>query len=132
MVVCPAGHLAIKKSKQERKNTGKNNRIMYFFDVEKCKKCANRDGCYKEGAKTKSYSITIKSNLHKEQLAFQETDYFKERAKERYKIEAKNSEIKHQHGYDVAIASGLIGMQMQGALTIFAVNMKRIMKLKSK
>jgi len=25
-------------------------------------------------------------------------------------IEAKNSELKHQHGYDVAIASGLIGI----------------------
>ena len=59
----------------------------------------------------------------------EETEYFKERAKERYKIEAKNSELKHRHGYDVASSSGLIGMELQGALTIFAVNLKRIIRL---
>ena len=132
MFVCPAGHLAIRKAKQGKKNIGKNQRITYYFDVEKCKQCSKRDGCYKESSKTKSYSVTIKSDLHKEQMEFQETDYFKKRAKERYKIEAKNSEIKHQHGYDVAISSGLISMQMQGALTIFTVNIKRILKLKAK
>ena len=62
-------------------------------------------------------------------MAFQETDYFKEMAKERYKIEAKNSELKQRHGYKKAIASGLFGMQIQGATTIFAVNLKRIIKL---
>ena len=45
------------------------------------------------------------------------------------KIEAKNSELKYRYGYDVASSSGLIGMEMQGALTIFAVNLKRIIKL---
>ena len=67
--------------------------------------------------------------MHKEQIEFEKSDYFKERAKERYKIEAKNSEIKHRHGYDVATSSGLIGMQLQGALTMFAVNIKRIITL---
>lgn len=57
------------------------------------------------------------------------TEHFKEMAKERYKIEAKNSELKHRHGYDIASSSGLIGMEMQGAMTIFAVNLKRIIKL---
>ena len=56
-------------------------------------------------------------------------EHAKEKAKERYKIEAKNSELKHRHGYDVASSSGLIGMEMQGAMTIFAVNLKRIIKL---
>jgi hypothetical protein len=40
----------------------------------------------------------------------------------RYKIEAKNSELKHRHGYDVASSSGLLGMELQGAMAIFAVN----------
>ena len=44
-------------------------------------------------------------------------------------IEAKNSELKHRHGYDIASSSGLICMEMQGAMTIFAVNLKRIIKL---
>ncbi|RAV07234.1 transposase, partial [Paenibacillus contaminans] len=60
---------------------------------------------------------------------FQVSEYFKEKAKERYKIEAKNSELKNRHGYDVATSSGLLGMQIQGAMTIFAVNLKRILKL---
>src|SRR4051812_31508921 len=30
-------------------------------------------------------------------------------------IEAKNSELKHRHGYDVASSAGLLGMEMQGA-----------------
>ena len=53
----------------------------------------------------------------------------KRKAKSRYKIEAKNSELKHRHGYDVATSAGLFGMEMQGATTIFAVNLKRIMTL---
>lgn len=83
-----------------------------------------KEGCYKEGSKSKTYSVTIKSEEHSEQIAFQETEYFKEKSKERYKIEAKNSELKHGHGYDVATSSGLIGMELQGAMKIFAVNLK--------
>ncbi|WP_461207922.1 transposase, partial [Clostridium sp. DL1XJH146] len=114
------------------KNVSKNQTVTYYFDVEKCKRCPAREGCYKEGSKTKSYSVTIKSDLHKEQIEFEKSDYFKERSKERYMIEAKNSEIKHQHGYDVAKSSGLLGMQMQGAITVFAVNVKRILNLMTK
>ena len=54
------------------------------------------------------------------------------KAKSRYKIEAKNSELKQRHGYDVATSTGLFGMQMQGAMTIFAVNLKRIITLMKK
>ncbi|MFV0364352.1 MAG: IS1182 family transposase [Suipraeoptans sp.] len=129
MYVCKAGHMAIRKARQGKKNIGKNQADSFFFDIEKCKKCPYKDGCYKEGAKTKTYNITIKSDIHKEQIEFQESEYFKEKAKERYKIEAKNSELKHRHGYDVASSSGLIGMEMQGALALFAVNVKRILKL---
>nr|WP_082084185.1 hypothetical protein [Paenibacillus beijingensis] len=46
-----------------------------------------------------------------------------------YKIEAKNSELKHRQGYDVASSSGLVGMELQGAMAIFTVNLKRILKL---
>jgi hypothetical protein len=127
--VCPAGHMAIRKALQGRKNTGKNQAQIYYFDVEKCKTCSLKEGCYKEGSKTKTYSLTIKSNLHQEQVAFQETDYYKEKAKHRYKIEAKNSELKNVHGYDRAISYGITNMQMQGAIAIFAVNLKRILKL---
>jgi hypothetical protein len=62
-------------------------------------------------------------------MFFQETEYHKKKAKHRYKIEAKNSELKNVHGYDKAILYGITNMQMQGAITIFTVNLKRILKL---
>ena len=127
--VCPAGHLAIRKARGGSKNIGTNQVDTYYFDVEKCKSCALKNGCYKDGAKTKTYSVSIKSELHKDQMAFQETEYYKEKAKHRYKIEAKNSELKNVHGYDKAISYGITNMQMQGAIAIFTVNLKRILKL---
>jgi transposase len=127
--VCPAGHMAIRKAVQGKKNIGKNQSQTYYFDVQKCKTCPLKEGCYKEGSKTKTYSVRIKSDLHQEQIAFQETDYYKEKAKHRYKIEAKNSELKNVHGYDRAISYGIANMQMQGAIAIFTVNLKRILKL---
>ena len=128
MYVCPAGHLATKLLKQGKK--GNNPVYTYFFDVEKCKVCALREGCYKMGAKSKSYSITIKSDTQTEQIAFQETTEFKEIYRnERYKIEAKNAELKNVLGYDRAESYGIEAMQMQGAITMFAANIKRIIKL---
>lgn len=132
MYVCQAGHMSVlKRSNRPKKHAidGQGTVETYFFDIEKCKRCPFKEGCYKDGAKTKTYSVSIKSNPHQKQMEFQESDYFKQKSKERYKIEAKNSELKHSHGYDVASSSGLAGMEMQGAATIFAVNMKRIIKL---
>ena len=129
MFVCPAGHLAIRKARQGKKNIGENQLHTYFFDVEKCKTCPLKENCYKDGAKTKTYSVTIKSDLHRQQMAFQETDHYKEKIRHRYKIEAKNSELKNVHGYDRATSYGIENMQMQGALAIFTVNLKRILKL---
>lgn len=131
MYQCKAGYLATRKEKNSRKTEGKNPRVKYFFDIEKCKRCPYKEGCYKEGAKSKSYTETIICDTHSEQAFFQETEYFKEKSKERYKIEAKNSELKNRHGYDIASSLGLIGMELQGATTIFVVNMKRIIKLLS-
>ena len=129
MYVCPAGHLAIRKARQGKKNIGQNQVITYYFDTEKCKVCPLKDGCYKPGAKTKSYSVSLKCNTHQEQHAFQDTQEFKEQAKHRYKIEAKNSELKNVHGYDRADSYGLACMEMQGAMAIFTVNIKRILRL---
>lgn len=129
MFVCPAGHMAIRKARQGKKNIGQNQTYTYYFDIDKCKTCPLRHGCYKDGAKAKTYSVTIKSELHQDQIAFQETSYFKEKAKHRYKIEAKNSELKNVHGYRRASSYGINNMQMQGAMAIFTVNLKRILKL---
>lgn len=129
MFVCPAGHLAVRKARGGKKNIGGNQVDTYYFDVEKCKVCPLRENCYKPGAKSKTYSVSIKSDTHLQQMAFQETDEYKQKIKHRYKVEAKNSELKNVHGYGRAIAYGIENMQMQGALAIFTVNLKRIIKL---
>jgi len=127
MYVCPAGHMAIRRAKQGKKSA--NQVLVYFFDIEKCKTCAFKEGCYKDGQKSKSYSITIKSDTQSEQKAFQETEEFKRIYKDRYKIEAKNAELKNVLGYDRAESYGMDAMQMQGAITMFAANVKRIIKI---
>ena len=58
-----------------------------------------------------------------------ETEEFKELYSERYKIEAKNSELKNNYGYGKANACGKLGITIQGATTLFLANMKRIIKL---
>lgn len=96
--VSQAGHLAIRKARTDKKGQSKNQKETYYFDIEKCKVCPLRDGCYKEGAKSKTYSISLKSKTHEEQLTFQQTDEFIPLAKERYKMEAKKSELKMDTG----------------------------------
>ncbi len=129
MFVCPAGHMAIRRARQGKKNQPKNQTMVYYFDVNKCRICLRREGCYKEGAKTKSYSVCIKSDEHRKQLIFQDTEDFKAKSRTRYKIEAKNAELKQVFGYDRALSYGISCMQPQGAMVIFAANIKRILKL---
>ena len=128
MYVCPAGNMAIKKAKQGSKKDGTQVEC-YYFDVEKCKHCPFKNGCYKEGAKTKTYSVKIKDDIHIAQMDYMKTEEFKTLYSERYKIEAKNAELKNNYGYDTATACGKLGMTIQGATTLFLVNMKRIIKL---
>jgi len=129
-MTCPAGHLAISKMYHPAKKQH-NPYYEYRFDVEKCKQCPLRDGCYK-GTKMKTYAQTILPDLHKDHIAFEKTQAFKDKMRERYKIEAKNSDLKHNYGLDRATSYGLENMTMQTALSIFACNIKCILRLTSK
>lgn len=62
-------------------------------------------------------------------MEYMKTEEFAELYAERYKIEAKNAELKSCYGYDTARGCGLLGMTIQGASTMFLANMKRIFKL---
>ena len=126
---CPAGHLSVRKARTGKKNQKKNQSLTHYFDIEKCKVCPLREGCYKPGAKSKTYSITIKSDIHQKAIDYQKTDEFKEKKKQRYKIEAKNAELKQSHGFKRCKFAGLFGMKCQAYLTVFVVNAKRIVKL---
>ena len=133
MYVCEAGHMAIRKvmSGSKSDSKGMNTQVeSYFFDIEKCKTCPFKAGCYKDGAKSKSFSVKIKQDIHIEHMEYMETERFQELYDERYKIEAKNGELKTRYGYSTAQGCGLLGMTIQAASTIFLANMKRIIKLK--
>ena len=130
MYVCPAGHMAIRTAR-----TGKKNQVnqaqtqTYYFDIEKCKTCQMRNGCYKEGAKSKTYSVSITKPIHKEQIEYMETEEFRKKMRQRYKIEAKNAELKNNVGLRTNQNLGLLGMKIQLASAIFVTNMKRIIIL---
>ncbi|QVK17498.1 IS1182 family transposase [Mycoplasmatota bacterium] len=131
--VCTAGHMAIKTALHGKKKHAKDGTVLretHFFDVEKCKICEFKDGCYKLGAASKSYTVTLKKDqVHEEHQRYQETDEFKELAKSRYMIEAKNAELKNRHGFDKSHSHDLLGMEIQTATTFFVVNMKRMINL---
>ena len=62
-------------------------------------------------------------------MEFEETDEFKEKYRTRYKIEAKNSDLKNNYGYDRADSYGLEATTLRGAVTMFACNMRRIVRM---
>ena len=133
MYVCPNGEMAIRKEVHDKKTSDSSTYETYYFNVNKCMNCPLKDKCgFKDGQRTKSYSVTLKlADLHKEHNDKQETQEYIELAKERYKIEAKNAELKNQHGYAHSSYSGLHGMTLQAGVSIFVVNLKRILRLKS-
>jgi hypothetical protein len=59
------------------------------------------------------------------------TEEFRKWYGERYKIEAKNSELKYSYGYLEALYYGITGLKIQGAVALFACNLSRIVRLLS-
>lgn len=127
--ICPAGHLANRMEKRNREKEGRSSAIRYRWNPNVCAICPIKDTCLRPGAKSKSYVIRLNVQEYEEQKRLQQTQYFRELSHERYKIEAKNSELKNAHGYDRADSYGISAMELQGAVTIFVVNLKRIMKM---
>ncbi len=129
---CPNGNLAKSKWRDKERvcenGSYHNARIVYNFDGKLCQKCPKREGCYRSGT-TRRYTVTIPSLTHLEQMKFEQSDYFKERYKQRYMIEAKNAEIKEFHGLHKAESVGLLAMQRQSYFVAFVVNVKRMIKL---
>ena len=130
MYTCPAGHLAMSKQILKYNTPGKSQREVYHFSRKKCKVCELRDKCWSHpNLKHKSISITIRQEIHQKQLDYEKTEEFKEKYRERYKIESKNADLKNNYGYRKSISYGIDAMEMQGAVTLFASNMRRIMRL---
>lgn len=125
---CPEGHLAMRCYKTLTKSG--NYQYCYYFSMKKCRNCIHYGNCCKVGIKKKKYTITVMHGCRQDHFEFQESDYFKERIKQRYKIEAKNGELKQVHGLTRCKYAGLFGMKLQMFFTAFVANVKRIIKLK--
>ena len=127
-VVCPAGHMSI--SARSGKDKSGNDRIWYQFSRKVCNVCALRSACIKgTGSSAKNISYPIKTPQQEKQIEFMKTEEFRQWYKERYKIEAKNSDLKNNYGYDKALYYGICGMKLQGAVALFTCNMNRILRL---
>jgi hypothetical protein len=72
--------------------------------------------------------MRMPSETHQKTIKSEETDHFRQR-KKRYKIEAKNSEMKQSYGLGKYKYLGLFGMKMQSYMTAFVVNAKRIARV---
>lgn len=132
-VTCPAGELSMKRQFRKASEKRKENAFFtYYFDVEKCKQCPLREGCYKEGAKYKTYMIRVLSEEHQKQKDFSETPEFKREMRYRHRIEGKNSELKNRHGLGKTISFGMESLEIQTAVAVYYVNLKRIMTLMAK
>ena len=123
-------NMPVRKALGGRKNVGQNQVETYFFNIELCKQCPLREGCYKDGAKSKSCSVSIKSREHSDQIDYEQTEDFKDHRRKRFAIEAKNSQLKNTHGLSRNKTSDLKGMTLQSAMSIVAVNLKRIITLR--
>ena len=133
MYVCPNGEMAIRKEVHDKKTSDSSTYETYYFNVNKCMNCPLKDKCgFKDNQNSKTYSVKIKmADIHQEHKNKQETQEYMELAKERYKIEAKNAELKNQHGYAHSSYAGIHGMTLQAGVSIFVVNLKRILRLKN-
>lgn len=124
MYVCPAGHMAVRKSVSRDRMSD-----TYHFDPRRCVVCKAREGCFRRNQTGKTYRVCHRTEEQEWQRAFQETDGFRQKYRTRYKIEAKNSDLKNNYGYGRAESYGLEAMTLQGAVTMFACNMRRIARL---
>lgn len=125
MFICPKGHLAISKRNVTYKNDNNRKATIYKFDKTKCATCPLRETCLKD-AKEKTFHVTQLTEEQRDILQRQQTDYFKDRRRQRYKIEAKNAHLKQGLGYDKAKGKGIKMMELQAAVTFFVSNLKII------
>ena len=110
--------MAIRKARQGKKGQGKNQALVFFLMLRNAEPAPGETDVIKKVPKSKSYAVQIKSEEHQGQSDFERTEEFNAKAKVRYKIEAKNAELKNVFGYDRADSYGLNCMRMQGAMVI--------------
>lgn len=91
MMVCPAGHMAVKKVHRKVTEKNRNEKFVYHFDVLKWRKCRHAALCgYKKGQNQKNCTVAMRTEQQERMLEKQKTDEFRRKYGIRYIIEAKN------------------------------------------
>lgn len=141
MVVCPAGHQAIEKKVTYTKKENGSQKTAFYFDKKICTVCKLKDTCIamqrqdprtiKRGGKFMERARKPRvehyiSDFRMERMKIEETEDFKQKYKRRYKIEAKNGELKNSHHFNKTFSKGYESMTLQTAVTFFVANLKRI------
>jgi IS5 family transposase len=111
-------------------------RIKYAWKKKQCQNCPYKKKCLgsqplknAEHEYKKFFWSRVRDKDYLEQRIFQETEYFKSRYKERYRIEQKNADLKNNHGLRTTCSQGLLAMKAQSYFTVFAANVKKIVRL---
>ncbi len=125
MFVCPKGHLAISKRTVTYKKDNNRRAVIYKFDKSKCSVCPLKGVCLKDG-KEKTFSVSALTDEQKDLLERQQTDDFRRRRRQRYKIEAKNAHLKQGLGFGKTKCKGIEMMELQAAVSFFVSNLKVI------
>lgn len=144
MVVCPAGHQAIEKKVRYPKSENGSQQTSFYFDKKICSVCKLKETCaamhridprtierggeHRPGSVKPHISHSI-SDFRLAQMKIQESDEFMQKYRERYKIEAKNAELKSNHHFAKTISKGYENMTLQTAVTFFVTNLRRIMRI---
>ncbi len=143
-LVCPQGHEAVKKDVPVKATGGIHT--THYFDVKICRICPIRETClalkqrssgkkgeegyYADIDKVRRPRIEVHQSPERIRRAYnQESDEFRKKYAQRYMIESKNAELKNNHHYGRAYSKGIKNMTMQAAMTMFVVNVKRLVKL---
>lgn len=127
LVVCPGGHLATSRTRRHYKDEDNRTVDMYYFDIDKCRICPLRDKCLKSPtAKSKSYSVSINTELQKEYIRKSRTKEFREKYRQRTISERTNAVLKKSFGLKEAYAKGLKMVTVQSAVAAIAYNLRLI------
>ena len=132
MFCCPQGHLAKKKRVVTHKKDNCRQSFVYSFDPRHCSICPFKSQCIKGNAKYRTFSVTKLTKEQKDLLDRQKTKYFKDRRRQRYKIEQTNSRLKQSYGMRQTKGKGMQMMTVQAAVAFFTHNVKLILEKKAK
>ena len=130
MFCCPKGHMAIAKRTATYKRDNNRKAIIYTFDKNKCAVCPLRSTCLKGKAKARTFSVSVLTAEQKRLLKDQQTEYFKLRRRQRYKIEQKNAHLKQGYSMSKTQGKGIEMMSLQAAVAFFTSNIKIILAKK--